>query len=187
MLTAGVLDSAFRIYWDEMDRCRSGRTYWALLHVTVCLPDICSALQADTGRTTGALYAGWSERYLADALLSGNERYDMRCRVLHEGRTKISASVRYSGFSFSQPAATGEIDHRRLEGSTLVLEVGTLAQEVRHGVEEWIRHLIANPSSPEACNTERNLPSLVRVRQFTLPPKPGMPSISTPTIINRTS
>ena len=35
MLTQGLLDPAFRIYWDEMDRCRSARAYWALLHVTV--------------------------------------------------------------------------------------------------------------------------------------------------------
>ena len=58
MLTPGSLDSAFQIYWDEMDRCRAARTYWALLHVTICLPDICAALERRTGTEN---LGQWSE------------------------------------------------------------------------------------------------------------------------------
>ena len=187
MLTLGLLDPAFRIYWDEMDRCRSARAYWALLHVTVCLPDICAALQSADGETKGALYVAWCDRYLIDPLLAGSERWQMRCRVLHQGRASIAAQRRYAGFSFAQPAANGKVDHRRLEGATLVLDVGMLAAEMKTGVEQWIQHLEVHPSSVVAANTQRNLPSLIQVRQFPLPPTPGVPLPVTPTIINRSS
>jgi hypothetical protein len=34
MLTRGALYKTFQMYWDDMDRCRSGDAYWSLLHVT---------------------------------------------------------------------------------------------------------------------------------------------------------
>ena len=186
MLTPGLLDPAFRIYWDEMDRCRSVRAYWALLHVTVCLPDICAALGSADGETKGARYVAWCDQYLAEPVLSGSERWQMRCKVLHQGRASI-AGGRYAGFSFAQPAANGQVDHRRLEGATLVLDVGMLAAEMTAGVRQWIQRHETNPSTSVAAYIERNLPSLIRVRQFPLPPTAGAPLPVMPTIINRSS
>jgi len=186
MLTPGLLDRAFRIYWDEMDRRRSARAYWALLHVTVCLPDICAALESADGETKGARYVAWCDQYLPDPLLSGSERWQMRCKVLHQGRASI-AGGRYAGFSFAQPAANGQVDHRRLERATLVLDVGTLAAEMTAGVRKWIQRHEMNLSSPEVAHIQRNLSSLIRVRQFPLPPTPGAPLPVIPAIIIRSS
>jgi hypothetical protein len=182
-----TLGDAFKIYRDDMDRCRAGVAYWSLLHVTVCLPDICAALQSDDGESHKPDYIAWCEQYLPDPMLSGAERYRMRCTVLHQGRASTGQPGRYTGFSFAQPATTGQVDHRRVDGKTLVLDVGRLAQEVMIGVDRWIRHVEGRPTSREATNVERNLESLVRVRQFELPVMPGLVSISMPTIINRTS
>src|SRR6266496_3477739 len=168
MLTPGKLDGAFKIYWDEMKRCRTGRAYWALLHVTVCLPDICAALQSANGETTGVRYTAWCDQYLTNPMLTGSERWQMRCKVLHQGRASIPAG-RYDGFSFAQPALTGEIDHMRLAGKTLVLDVGKIAEEMKGAVERWIQHLESNLSGTEATNAAKNLPSLIQVRQFKLP------------------
>ena len=173
MTTPGNLEVALRIYWDDMDLCRDAKAYWSLLHVTICLPDICAALQSDDGRTNGKLYIAWCDQFLPDTLLSGSERYQMRCNVLHQGRAKIEPPGRYTGFSFAQPTQTGEIDHRRVEGTTLILDVGRLSSEYRHGVEGWTRYLKTKPTSPDARNVVSNLPSLVRVRQFRLPSRPG--------------
>lgn len=182
MLTAGQLNRAFGIYWDEMNQCRSpgARTYWALLHVTVCLPDICAALQDASGETTGQRYRDWCDKYLQNPKISSEKRYQMRCKVLHQGRA--------TGFAFTQPAATGEVYHEQLDpNGTFVVDVGLLANEVRRGVERWIAYLEANPTSQEAVNVERNLPSLVQVRRFEIPPKPGMPQVSVLPVTNRTS
>jgi len=190
MLTPGTLEPAFRIYWDDMQRCRQAKAYWSLLHITTCLPDICAALQTDTGDTTGrnkALYIEWCDQYLPDPLLSGPERYQMRCRVLHQGRAQADPGGRYTGFAFVEPAATGEVYHKRIDNTTLVVDVGQLADEVRSGVGRWIGTLEGNPATDAAKNTERNLPSLVRVRQFSLPRPPGVPLHVITPIINRTS
>ena len=179
MLKIGQLDGAFTVYWDEMDRCRKGRSYWSLLHVTVCLPDICAALQSAKGETTGALYRSWCDQYLTNPKLTGAERWEMRCKVSHQGRASIPPG-RYDGFSFAQPAPTGQVDHMRLEGKTLVVDVGKMAEEMKDAVQQWIQQLESNPSGPEAVNTEQNLPSLIQVRQS------KHPAVQT-IIINRSS
>ena len=46
MLKQKLLDKAFQTYWEDMERCRGAKAYWCLLHVTVCFPDICAALQS---------------------------------------------------------------------------------------------------------------------------------------------
>jgi hypothetical protein len=184
LLVPGQLASAFAVYWKEMQRCRQSKTHWALLHVTVCIPDICGALESDDGKATGDRYTLWSETYLPDTLLSGAERYRMRCRVLHQGRAGLEQSGRYTGFSFSQPASTGQVDHRRVQGSTLILDVGELSKEVEAGAKRWIAAVESAPATVPAVNVEKHLPSLVQVRQFLLPARIDD---FEPTIINRTS
>src|SRR5207253_11225355 len=117
------------------------------------LPDICAALQSLKGETTGPLYTAWCDQYLTNPNLTGSERWQMRCKVLHQGRASIP-SGRYDGFSFAQPAITGQVDHMRLDGKTLVLDVGKMAEEMNDTVRRWIQHLESNPSAAEAANTD---------------------------------
>jgi hypothetical protein len=56
MLQQGTLTFAFKTYWDEMETCLRAKAYWSLLHVIVCLPDLCSALEAKNGQATQKLY-----------------------------------------------------------------------------------------------------------------------------------
>lgn len=187
MLARGSLHSAFKVYWADLELCRSAKAYWALLHLTVCLPDICAALQSDNGRTTCRLYIAWCDQYLPDPLLSSLERYQMRCNVLHQGRATAGTHGRYAGFSFAQPASTGLVDHKRVDGDTLVLDVATLATETKVAIDSWISYLEDHPSITLAINTHRNLPSLIQLRQFPLPPPPGASPTDTTEIINRSS
>jgi hypothetical protein len=184
LLVLGQLTSAFGVYWQEMQRCRQSKAYWALLHVTVCIPDICAALESDDGEANRERYTQWSDTYLPDALLSGAERYRMRCKVLHQGRAALEQSGRYTGFSFSQPASTGQLDHRRVQGSTLILDVGELSKEVEAGAKRWITAMESAPTTSPAVSVEKHLPSLVQVRQFLLPARIDD---FEPIIINRTS
>ena len=170
MLTSGDLDSRFRVYWSEMNRCERAGAYWALLHVTVCLPDICAALQAPDGEAKGKRYVAWCDTFAADPLISGAEWYRMRCKVLHQGRARTDASGRYSGFAFGQPAKTGHVDHKRVDSGILHVDVGCLAVEMKGAVESWIRWLDAHPSSREAIAVEKNVQSLIRVGQSQVKP-----------------
>jgi hypothetical protein len=152
-----------------MARCRESKAYWALLHVTVCLPDICAALQSDNGKTSTPLYIDWCDKYLKNPMLSGVERYRMRCKVLHQGRATTDKPGRYRGFAFGQPSETGKVDHMRFEAGILHLDVGELGDEMRGAVEAWIQSLEVRNTSADALNVERNLNSLVRVAQFIVP------------------
>jgi hypothetical protein len=77
----------------------------------------------------------------------------------------------------------------RVETGTLHLDVGELGHEMKGAVEAWIQSLEAQNTSADALNVERNLNSLVRVAQFTVPaqrPATGGVTIQTITI-NKTN
>jgi hypothetical protein len=169
MLQPGTLTAAFLTYWADMDRCRTAKACWSLLHVTVCLPDICAALQLPDGQTHQPLYISWCDKFFLNPLLRGAERYRMRCKVLHQGRARTEKPGRYSAFSFGEPSPDGAIDHSRVENSVLNLDVGELATETKAAVNAWIGALEADLSSPEALSVERNLASLVRVTSVVVP------------------
>lgn len=190
MLKTGVLAPAFKVYRDEMQVCLSSKAYWALLHVTVCLPDVCAALQSNDGEANPSRYKYWCDVYFNDPRLNnfrGVELYEIRCKVLHQGSASAKKG-QYAGYSFAQPSSSGAIDHGRLDGTTLIVDVGELSKKVEDAVESWIAVLESKPNGTEATNTDKNLKTLVQVRQFPIPPQAGQTmSISSIDIINRTS
>lgn len=159
----------FNTYWSDMEKCEKTKAYWALLHVILCLPDICAALQSSDGITTGQRYKGWCDKYLINPLISSSERYQMRCKVLHQGAASIDDSSRYKGFAFSSPAANDQTYHEKVEGQTLVLDVGLLSKEARKAVEQWIFYINSNANSPESINVIKNIPSLIQTRTAKMP------------------
>jgi hypothetical protein len=84
MLDVKALEAAFNLYWEDIDQYEKVNAYWSLLHVTVCIPDICSALESNNCEATGLKYKKWCKRFLADRKLTAKERYRMRCKVLHQ-------------------------------------------------------------------------------------------------------
>ena len=163
MLQKGALSSAFSTYWQDMNLCRANKAYWCLLHVTICLPDICAALQSNTGETSGGLYKKWCDQFLNDPRLTGAEAWEMRCKVLHQGRATTTKPGRYYGFAFGQPALNGTVDHKRINGNVLHLDVGMFSDEMKQAVEKWIHHIESNLQSTQAVAVEKNLSSLVKV------------------------
>ena len=88
MPTRDELEKAFSVYFDEVGRCRKAGCYWALLHVVVALPDICSAMESENGWATEKKYIEWCERYCPGGVLSRDDYRDIRNVVLHQGRTR---------------------------------------------------------------------------------------------------
>jgi hypothetical protein len=175
-LKPGQLNDAFQVYWRDMRTCRRYRAYWALLHVTICLPDICAALESESGRAKRKKYESWCERYLKHPKLSGAERYDMRCIVFHEGRTVTEEQGRYEMYSFRQPTDAGQADHMRVDGNTLHVDVDRLSQEVQNGVGRWIKEMEAESSGHRGQYVAANLSSLVRVEPTRVPTGPASSS-----------
>ena len=163
MLKKGDLSTAFKVYWDDAQRCLEAKAYWCLLHVTACLPDVCAALQSRDGKAQPEKYKKWSDKYFKQAALTGLERYEIRCKILHQGRARASKKVRYTRFAFGQPDAFGRVDHLRVDGCTLHVDVAKLYGETREAMRAWIVELESNPTSAKANYAAQNLRLLVHV------------------------
>lgn len=173
MLTKDHLARAFSVYFDEMERCKQSKCYWALLHLVIVLPDVCAALEADNGETKRDLFKDWCKRNLENERLNPADWYRIRCALLHQGRTSDDkGDSQYMGYSFGQPSGNGVIVHNGVrvekEGKLIHCDAGEIAKEVRSGIEKWFTYLLENASPKIVENVERNLEHLAQVQ-------PGMP------------
>ena len=112
MPTIAELETAFRVHLDEMDCCVQGKCFWALLHLVVVIPDICGALEAPSGEATKSSYVDWCRRMfppVPPVALAPEERYELRCILLHQGRT-LATKGRYSFFKFTRPQSFSSVD-----------------------------------------------------------------------------
>jgi hypothetical protein len=173
LLKPGDLSKAFKVYWDDAERCCKAKAYWCLLHVTVCLPDVCAALQSPNGKATSQRYEKWCNKYFNPNALTGLERYEIRCKILHQGRARSANPGRYSNFSFGQPDASGRVDHLRIDGRTLHLDVVQMYNETRQAIRAWILELEGSGPSAKANSAANNLLSLVRVSNQSVPVTPS--------------
>src|SRR4051812_5701237 len=94
----------------------------------------------------------------------------MRCKVLHQGRASTDdAKRRYEGFSFGQPIPGAASDHLIARGGALNIEVHAFSTEAWYGVERWMQALESSPGLKRSCNAQKNLATLVRVREVQVP------------------
>jgi len=166
MLSQSVLESAFKVHFDEMDKCEQNKCCWALLHLVVVLPDICAALESDNGLTNGNLYKDWYRQHLTQiSKLNGEDWYSIRRGLLHRGTT-LSDQGNYKSYSFSQPTPNGVVVHRitfnQPSGSHLHLDVGELKKEILAAMRKWFQQLEQNSDSARSQNVSQHLAILAR-------------------------
>jgi len=174
MLTPGNLDVALSNHDNEMALCEQRRCDWALLHLVLAYPDICSGLQVTTpGVNIGQRYRAWCNQFVKTPHLTGAEWWAMRNAVLHQGSAAIKKGCVYSRFEFS---VADPPDHARQDGTVLHLDVVRLAAEVKAGVASWKTHLPASPPAGEATIVAQ---ALKRVAIVYVPP-PAAPATTPP-------
>ena len=160
MLTQAKLKEAFKPYFDEIARCVENKCYFALLHLAVILPDICGALESSKGDSDGNSYMDWCKRYLCDPLLTPKEWWEIRCKLLHQGRTLMEKG-RYRELVFIQPGMKDSNAHGRILDEKLYLDVGEMVNKVRNALYQWFQDLESNAASTYPSNVESNLSALV--------------------------
>ena len=165
MLTQTELESAFKLHFDEMEKCEQHKCYWALLHLVVILPDICGALESSNGEAKPKWYKKWCDRYLSDNTISSDEWYEMRCILLHQGRT-VAKRGKYHSYSFGQPTSKGTIIHRITRTApgvqNLHLDVGKMKREVVNAMKKWFRFLEKDADPLTSKHVQLHLTSLAR-------------------------
>ena len=156
-----------------MGRCTDEGCWWALLHLVLVIPDICGALEADDGQSSGAKYQDWCRRCLPTHPLGPIDRYMIRCSVLHQGSSLPHGEGLYESVSFVQPGQTQEVIHQVVsadaEKENITLDVKALGDEMVAGLEKWFLDLQESGNTLRLGNVTRNLRSLVRVQ----PKKPA--------------
>jgi hypothetical protein len=167
MLTTADFEAAFRVYLDEMESCEKAGCYWALLHLVVVIPDICGALETPGGESTKAAYVDWCKRMLPPAppaALTAEERDEMRCILLHQGRT-LAARGRYTYFKFISPQQPGVKLHGVEQAADqITLDVVQLASEMKKALRDWFDDLQDPAEARRAAAAAPNLTKLVTVK-----------------------
>jgi len=168
------LDQAFKAYFDEMDRCVAGGCYWALLHLSVILPDICAALESEDGQGKPDKYKNWCKRYLADEAMSASDWYALRCALLHQGQTTPDEG-RYRSVSLSSPATAVRL-HKVIVPSegNITLDMVRVAEDIRGSIARWRRDLESPAQANHLANLQRHLSTLAKEKPKTIPGISGL-------------
>lgn len=172
-LTTADFEAAFRVHLDEMERCEKSACYWALLHLVVVIPDICGALEAPCGEATKAGDVDWCKRMLPpepSSPLTPDERYVVRCILLHQGRTQTSPG-RYTYYKFIPPPPAGVRLHgvQLGAGEQITLDVVALATEMKQALHEWFNDMQDPDQATRAAAVVRNLSTLATVKSMPVP------------------
>lgn len=156
---------------QEIEAALAAKLYYVALGATLTLPDVCAALEAPDGQTSGKRYRAWYEANLQPAFpwLTGDDCYSLRCGVLHQGRFG-GHKMQYARVIFNvSPAARF---NNCVINDAFFNDAEGFCRRVIEAVRAWYR---ANESSP---TIKANLPRLVRLHPGGLAPYlEGLPVI----------
>jgi hypothetical protein len=175
MLTIDKLESAFSVYIPDLQNVRTSKAYFPVLHMLVNIPDMCAALQHETGTTAPNRYMDWCKAHIATQVMNEADWYALRNSLLHQGSSKTGFGrgrpSQYIDFSFVDPDQAPPGSHQlitgRAEGNNITLDVAALADEMLAAMRRWFDWLLLPENSVAALNVERNLTNLVRVQTKT--------------------
>lgn len=159
-MTANELRNYFKVYLEQIPVLAKVNADWALLHYIIIFPDICGALENANGQSSSSNYINWANRYVADSALSGDEWYDIRCHILHQGIT--AGRKRYPNYYFKSPGVTA-ISHKSIQpNGSIILDVHAMKDELLAGLEKWFRD-VEQSQENHLKNVVYNIPSLAGI------------------------
>jgi hypothetical protein len=171
-------EEQFAAYFDEIERCRTAKCYWALLHILVVLPDICGALESENGKATPRKHHRWCAYFGQDPTFTPVDRYALRCVLLHQGRT-VTTWGQYGSYSFLQPTPSGPVDHRLVAdfgryGKNLPLDVDKLAAETVQAIRAWFADLQQPTNARRLQHVRKHVRWLARESKRVIRGAPGV-------------
>jgi len=151
---------------QEIEKAVKAELYYLALLLTLTLPDICTALEQEDGRTDGKkLYKKWYKANVHDLIggLSPDEAYELRCTVVHQSSALASSARTYSRVIFSMSHGPIRMDSLVMNDA-LVFDVESFCNRWIGAVRVWIGKSGADK------NVRANLPNLLQVRPNGLAP-----------------
>jgi hypothetical protein len=157
----------------EIQRALNAKLYYLAVALSLTLPDICAALEAANGDTSGSKYKNWYNRYLASTYrnITAEDCWSLRCGVLHQGRFG-HGRMQYARVIFTIPGHGPRL-HNNIMNDALNLDAVQFCQDVTNAVRTWYCE------KSKDTNVVANLPNLMRYRTNGIEPYiVGMPVIS---------
>lgn len=113
--------------------------YQMCLSLTVCLPDICSALDSEDGTANRTKYKAWFHKYLHHKYkdrFTADDCYYFRCSFLHQGSSQHE-KINYRRILFVEPNSPIDAHCANVNGA-LVLNVVEFCIDMVKAVINWL-------------------------------------------------
>lgn len=115
--------------------------HYLALFTSLAIPDICGAIESNSGTASSRKYIHWFNEYVSDKylpFLTGEDCYYFRCSALHQGSSQHPKSS-YSRVVFLEPSATTNVFHRNILNDALNLDVRLFCLDMLDGAKKWLQ------------------------------------------------
>ncbi|SEI89252.1 hypothetical protein SAMN04488127_0723 [Bhargavaea ginsengi] len=121
---------------NEIEKGLEAGVYHLALGMTLCIPDICAALQSNNGETKKNKYVNWYDQYVGDKVrMSANDCYYFRCAFLHQGRTEHKDS-QYRKIIFIEPTSILTL-HNNVLNDVLNIDIQIFCRVIIDAARNW--------------------------------------------------
>lgn len=123
---------------QELMNALKAKLWYAGLLMTLMLPDVCAALEAEDGLSSRKRYKAWCERWLMKKYvthLSADDLYYLRCGVAHQAKFDHDG-IRYERIFFTL-RPDGKFFHKNVLDGALNLDLVWFCKDVVESVQEW--------------------------------------------------
>ena len=122
----------------EIEGALAARLYYLALALTLALPDICGALEAEDGWAKPDRYRAWYEENLVDEFrnLTAADCYRLRCGGIHQGRFG-RPEMQYARVLFVLPHAQGTVFEDCIMGDAYFVSAQEFCRTVIAKVRNW--------------------------------------------------
>jgi len=128
---------------EQIKKGLDNNLYYLSLFAALALPDICGAINSESGEANKDKYVQWFNKYVAGkyrGFLGGEDCYYFRCSLLHQGNSQHPRS-NYSRVLFVEPTATTNVFHCNILNDALNIDVRIFCNDIVEGVEEWLKEV----------------------------------------------
>lgn len=133
---------------NEIMNCLQSKLWYAALVLTLMLPDVCAALEAENGATSPERYRAWYEKWLQHKYenISAEDLYFLRCGVAHQGQFRHPA-MKYERIFFTlRHKKGGFFAHKNLHGKAYNLDLVWFCKDVIESVDAWYSSKETDPT-----------------------------------------
>lgn len=123
---------------DELRKAVENNLYFIAINITLTIPDICSALESENGKTRGTKYIRWVDTYFADkydGFINGEDIWKIRCSSLHQGKYDYD-NPRFEKIIF-QIDRNGSSIHSNIMKNAFHLDVRIFVEDMIDSYHKW--------------------------------------------------